>query len=199
MKIRLLNGGHVALGFTGYLNGYQYVSETMDDPVFFNFVRGFMDEEATPILEAVPGIDLEAYKDTLMQRFKNPYIKDQLTRIFSESSAKIPKFLLSTLSDQLLTGGPIKKSALIIASWCRYFELADEQHYVKEIQEEMQEILLRHATDSRKGDELSFLRIESIFGNLASNERFTNSYIPILHGLRKHGIREMINRLGDYQ
>jgi mannitol 2-dehydrogenase len=199
MKIRLLNGGHVALGFTGYLNGYEYVGETMDDQVFFDFVRGFMDEEAGPILEPVPGIDLESYKDTLMQRFRNPFIRDQLTRIFSESSAKIPKFLLPTINDQLKINGPIHRGALIIAAWCRYFELAEEKGYINEIQDELHAVLLEKAKESRAGDELSFLKIESIFGELATNKRFIKSYIPVLDGLRKYGIREMIKKLDEHK
>lgn len=195
MKIRLVNGGHVSLGFTGYLNGYQYVYETVQDPVYFNFIRGFLDEEATDILDEVPGIDIGNYKSILMERFGNPNIKDQLTRIFSESSAKVPKFLLSTVNDQLEKGGPIKKSVLIIASWCRYLEMALESGQEDQVQDNMCSILLEKAKQSSEGNELAFLAIPQIFGDLSSNERFITAYLKVIKDLRKHGIKKMISEL----
>ncbi len=78
MKIRLLNGSHTALAFTGILNNYTYVFETMRDPLFITFLSEFMEFEVTPILDSVPGIDLSQYRATLLERFGNPNIKDQV-------------------------------------------------------------------------------------------------------------------------
>lgn len=194
MKIRLVNGGHVALGFTGYLNGYTFVYETMADPVFFNFVKDFLDEEVTPILDEVPGIDVEEYKEILMQRFSNPYIKDQLTRIFSESSAKIPKFLMPTINDQLVKGVSLKRAALILAAWCHYLEKTE----VKEVQDEMKQLLIKEATESIKGDPLAFLKIVSIFGDIAEKEEFSFQYLLFLNGIRKEGVAKVINTIDQY-
>lgn len=194
MKIRLVNGGHVALGFTGYLNGYTFVYETMADPVFFNFVKDFLDEEATPILDEVPGIDVEEYKKTLMQRFSNPYIKDQLTRIFSESSAKIPKFLMPTINDQLVKGVSLKRAALILAAWCHYLE----KTAIKEVQDEMKQLLIKEATESIKGNPLAFLKIASIFGDIAEKEEFAFQYLLFLNGIRKEGVAKVINTIDQY-
>jgi mannitol 2-dehydrogenase len=94
MKIRLLNAGHSLLGFLGSLSGCSTIDETVKIPWFRSFLREFMDHEVTPVLGKIEGIRLEDYKDSLIQRFGNPYIKDQLSRICLESSAKIPKFLL---------------------------------------------------------------------------------------------------------
>lgn len=194
MKIRLVNGGHVALGFTGYLNGYTFVYETMADPVFFNFVKDFLDEEVTPILDEVPGIDVEEYKKILMQRFSNPYIKDQLTRIFSESSAKIPKFLMPTISDQLVNGVSLKRAALILAAWCHYLEKTEN----KEVQDDMKQLLIKEATESINGDPLAFLKIVSIFGDIAEKEEFSFQYLLFLNGIRKDGIAKVIFSIDQY-
>ena len=79
MKIRLLNGSHTALAFTGVLNNYSYVYETMRDPLFVTFLSEFMHCEVTPILDSVSGIDLVQYRATLLERFANPNIKDQVS------------------------------------------------------------------------------------------------------------------------
>jgi mannitol 2-dehydrogenase len=124
MKIRLLNAGHSLLGFLGALYGYNTIDETVRGPLFNSFLRRFMDREVTPVLGKIEGIDLEDYKDLLIKRFSNPNIKDRLSRICSESSAKIPKFLLPTIQEQLNRGGSTQFGALVVASWYRYLELA---------------------------------------------------------------------------
>jgi len=97
MKIRLLNAGHSVLGIPGAIHGHPTINACMEDAVFAKFMREFMDTEATPVLDAIEGIDLEKYKDSLEERFANPNIKDSVSRICSESAAKLPKFLIPTL------------------------------------------------------------------------------------------------------
>ena len=71
MKLRLLNASHQALCYFGYLAGYRLVHEVAQDPLFANFLLDYMNREATPTLAPVPGIDLDAYKLQLIERFSN--------------------------------------------------------------------------------------------------------------------------------
>ncbi|MBV9282814.1 MAG: mannitol dehydrogenase family protein, partial [Chloroflexi bacterium] len=59
MKMRLLNGSHVAMGYLGALAGYRTVDAVMADPVFCAFIERQMREEVAPLLPPVPGIDLD--------------------------------------------------------------------------------------------------------------------------------------------
>ena len=175
MKIRLLNAGHSLLGFTGALHGYTYIHEVVHDQLFAKFLRDFMDKEVTPVLDKVPGIDLNLYKDSLIERFGNSHIRDQVSRICLQSSAKIPKFLLPTIHEQLQAGGPIGRSATVIAAWCRYAEGIDEAgKYI--IKDDMKDILQEKALLSHQ-DHLAFLRIETIFGDLINSKKFTEAYV----------------------
>ena len=73
MKLRLLNASHQALAYFGYLCGYRLVHDAAQDPLFQRFLLArYMDEEATPTLAPVPGVDLDDYKRTLIERFSNP-------------------------------------------------------------------------------------------------------------------------------
>ena len=72
MKLRLLNGSHQAMAYFAYLCGYRLVHEAAQDPMFRAFLLGYMNEEATPTLPPVPGVDLDRYKRTLIERFSNP-------------------------------------------------------------------------------------------------------------------------------
>jgi mannitol 2-dehydrogenase len=82
----------------------------------------------TPTLQPVPGIDLDEYKKTLIERFSNPKIRDRLPRLCLNGSAKIPKFVLGSLRDKLQLGGAIDYLSLIIAAWCQYLNGYDDQN-----------------------------------------------------------------------
>jgi mannitol 2-dehydrogenase len=187
MKIRLLNAGHSLLGFTGALHGYTFIHDIVHDQLFVKFLRDFMDKEVIPVLDEVPGIDLDAYKESLFERFGNSRIKDKVARICLQSSAKIPKFLLPTVWEELKADGPIKCSALVIAAWCRYCEGFDEAGNKYPIEDEMKDILQEKALGSHH-DPLSFLRIETIFGDLINSKRFTEAYVNALQCLYHKGV-----------
>ncbi len=187
MKIRLLNAGHSLLGFTGALHGYTYIHDVVHDQLFAKFLRDFMDKEVTPVLDDVPGIDLDAYKDKLFERFGNSQIRDKVSRICFQSSAKIPKFLIPTIREQLAAGGPVGCSALVIAAWCRYCEGFDEAGNKYPIEDEMKVILQEKALDSHH-DPVSLLRIETIFGDLINSKRFTEAYANALQCLYHKGV-----------
>ena len=127
MKLRLLNGSHQAMCYFAYLAGYRLVHEAAQDPLFQAFLLGYMDEEATPTLPPVPGVDLDGYKHTLIERFSNPQVRDTIARLCAQSSDRIPKWLLPVVRQQLATGGEIRRSAAVVASWARYAEGVDEQ------------------------------------------------------------------------
>lgn len=198
MKIRLLNAGHSLLGFAGALIGFQTIDETVNDPLCRQYLRQFMDKEVTQILGQIEGIDLEKYKDTLIERFGNSNIRDLLLRICGESSAKIPKFLLLTIREQLDRGGPVECGILVVAMWCRYVELAGTPGHSFEVQDAIRNELIQAASDSIAGDHLSFLKVESVFGDLVHNERFVQKYIDMINKLRTTGIKETIRDILDY-
>jgi mannitol 2-dehydrogenase len=84
-------------------------------------------EEVTPTLEAVPGMDLTVYKDTLVSRFSNKNIRDTILRLASQGSSKIPNFMLKPLSDAVRAGLPHSSMLFALASWARFLSGKDEQ------------------------------------------------------------------------
>lgn len=105
MKLRLLNAGHQGIAYFGYLAGYRLVHEACQDELLSGFLLDYMNLEATPTLDPVPGVDLDQYKKTLIERFSNPQIRDTIARLCAESSDRIPKWLLPVIRNQLDTGG----------------------------------------------------------------------------------------------
>ncbi len=126
MKIKLLNGSHLALTYLGFLRGYRFVHETMADPLFVEYIRRYMDEDVTPQLAPVPGIDLARYKQTLIERFSNRAIADQLERVCSDGSSKFPKFSVPTIDRLIADNAALDRAALVVAAWALYLRGADE-------------------------------------------------------------------------
>jgi mannitol 2-dehydrogenase len=196
MKIRLLNASHTVLGMLGSLQGYQTIDESIQDPLFARFVRQFMDDEVTPILAPVEGIDLNNYKATLIERFANPNIKDGLSRICSESSSKVATFLVPTICENLANGGDIKGATLVVAAWCYYSDThSSQQGQALEVIDVMADSLQQLAKSSQD-DPLAFIRQPSIFANLLENERFTALYVDFIKQLYgKVGIKTIMQSL----
>jgi len=183
MKLRLLNAGHSVLGILGAIYGHPTINACVEDEVYANYLRAFLDKEATPILGNIEGIDLEGYKNSLLERFANPNIKDSVSRICSESSAKLPKFLIATIHENLAIGGSIKFATLVLAAWCYYCDKeVDQNGRALEIIDAMHSEL-HYAASETKNDPLAFLKQESIFGNLAKNHTFTSVYTSMLQEL----------------
>lgn len=145
MKLRLLNASHQALCYIGMLLGYQFAHETMEDPRIRKLVQTMMDVEVTPLLQAPAGIDLEDYKRSLIERFSNPTIRDQLTRIGTEGSARIPGFVLPSIADAAPHGGPVKVLSFTVAAWFRYLAGSDDAGRPLPINDPIADRLQEHA------------------------------------------------------
>lgn len=194
MKLRLLNASHQALAYFGYLAGYRYAHEVCQDPLFVEFLLGYMREEGTPTLAPVPGVDLETYRLTLIERFANPQIKDTLARLCAESSDRIPKWLVPVIRQQLAQGGEIKRSAAVVASWARYAEGVDEQGEAIDIVDRLREPLMAIATNNRTYP-AAFAENRELFGDLADQPRFLNAYLKTLTSLHELGTRATLEAL----
>ena len=194
MKLRLLNASHQALTYFGYLAGYRYAHEVCQDPLFVEFLLGYMREEGTPTLAPVPGVDLEAYRLTLIERFANPQIRDTLARLCAESSDRIPKWLVPVIRQQLAQGGEIERSAAVVASWARYAEGVDEQGQTIEIVDRLREPLMAIATNNRTHP-AAFVENRELFGDLADQPRFLNAYLEALKSLHERGARATLEAL----
>ena len=194
MKLRLLNASHQALCYFGYLTGYRLVHEVCQDALFQNFLLAYMDEEATPTLQPVPGIDLRDYKQNLIARFSNPNVRDTVARLCAESSDRIPKWLLPVIRNNLATGGEIKRSAAVVASWARYAEGIDEQGQPIEVVDRLKDTLMANARRQRENP-LAFIADRELFGDLIDDERFTSHYQASLASLHEHGARTTLEKL----
>ena len=194
MKLRLLNASHQALCYFAYLAGYRLVHDAAGDPLFAEFLRQYMDDEGTPTLLPVPGIDLPDYKRTLIERFANPGVRDTIVRLCFGSSDRIPKWLLPVIRENLKTGAPVRLAAAVVASWARYAEGVDEQGEPIDVQDQLAETLVPLAK-SQRDNPTAFIEYTPLFGDLAQQKRFVDDYLWALDSLHRVGARATLEAL----
>ena len=198
MKLRLLNASHQALCYIGMLLGYQLVHETMEDPDIRRLVEKMMDDEVTPILSEVPGVDLTEYKKTLIERFANPAIRDQLSRIGIYGSSGIPKFVLPTVEEQLKRGGATKLLSFTVASWFRYLGGLDESGKEMPMLDPMAPKLRERAKAAGK-DARQLLGMREVFSEeLANAPAFAKQVSDMLNSFYADGARAtLVKNIGQ--
>jgi len=196
MKLRLLNGSHQALCYFAWLAGYRLVHEAAQDPLFRTFLLGYMRQEAAPTLPPVPGVDLDTYQHTLIERFSNPEVRDTVARLCAQSSDRIPKWVLPVIRQQLATGGEISRAAAVVASWARYAEGVDEHGEPIEVVDRLADTLTRLARRQRDNPD-AFIANRELFGSLADNQRFVAAYRSALASLHQRGARATLQALAD--
>ncbi|PSN17970.1 mannitol dehydrogenase [filamentous cyanobacterium CCP5] len=193
MKIRLLNASHLLLGYLGSLKGYTYAHEAMADEQIRQAIARLMDE-VTPTLRPVPGIDVSDYKQTLVERFSNPKIRDQLARLCLNSSDKLPKFALGSVRDQLQQDSSIDYLSLTVAAWFRYLQGKDDQGQEMVIDDSMTDALTERAKTGGK-DPRPLLSLSQIFGDLAQSSRFVEAVAHHLNQLSELGAEKTLRQL----
>ena len=194
MKIRLLNGSHSAMGYLGYLAGYRYIHEIMADPEFREYIMRLMREEVAPVLLPVPDVNLKSYKETLLERFANPEIKDQALRICLDGSDKIPKFILPTIRERIERGSSVRLLSLVVAAWFRFLSGSDERGERIPIEDPRAEDLKILAQKGGE-DPSALLSRRDLFGELGTSSVFLDGLSSHLRSLYSLGARKTLHAL----
>lgn len=193
MKLRLLNGAHSEMGYLGYLAGYRYIHEVVTDPVINEYIRTMNTEEVIPLLPKINGVDFEKYSLSVLERFSNPAIKDQVSRICLMGSGKMPKYVLPSISEHLANGdGKYELLTLGVAGWFRYLTGLDMDGKKFEIEDVMASTLIEAA---RKGgrNPAPLLNIKVLFGaDLRDNQEFVQKLTQALELVSDKGPLEAV-------
>lgn len=203
MKLRMLNGSHSTIAYLGYLGGYTYVAEAIADPGIHDLVHGLMTDEAASTLSQDAGT-LAAYRDALLERFRNPALKHRTWQIAMDGSQKLPQRLLGTIRDRLAMGRPITRAALGVAAWMRYVTGRDEQGREIDVRDPLAPRMLQIAGEledwpsrdlpARLADGL--LSLTDVFGeDLPRDAIFRSAIEEHLASLFQHGARETARRV----
>ncbi|MDI7775013.1 mannitol dehydrogenase family protein [Asticcacaulis sp. EMRT-3] len=162
-KLRLLNGPHSTLAYVGSLKGFETVAEAMQDEELAGFVRALMLDDIAPLLEAPAGLDLPAYCEAILKRFRNPAIRHLLAQIAWDGSQKLPIRILSSLSEALEQGRDISRLCVPLAAWMRF--VRGKAVTGGDLTDPLAETLLAvgRACDDSAADAARFLALREVF------------------------------------
>lgn len=149
-KVRILNGAHTSFALASYLSGNDYVLESMKDAVIYDFMCQTIYDEVIPTL-SLPKTELTAFADSVIERFKNPYIHHSLLSISLNSVSKwrarcmpsfikyiyvygkLPRHLTFSISAlaAFYTGDEIRDGVLIGHRGDKEYKIIDEEAVLK--------------------------------------------------------------------
>lgn len=195
MKLRLLNASHLAISGPGRLIGHGYVHEAMADDLLRRFMAALMERETGPTLLPVPGIDLPAYKATLIERFANPAIRDSVERVNTDAALN---YLLDPIRDRRMRDEPVDLLGFGVAAWIRRVRGEDEAGGPIDVRHPLAALLRERAIEGGP-DPRPVLGIESLFGDLARDEGFVAAVARSLADIYALGCRKALDRLAGEQ
>ncbi|MCL4110027.1 UNVERIFIED_CONTAM: hypothetical protein GTU68_038244, partial [Idotea baltica] len=190
MKLRLLNGSHSFLAYLGYLAGYQYIYETMENDSFRNASFKLMMDEQAVSLDMPEGTDLAEYANLLISRFSNTNIKHETYQIATDGSQKLPQRLCESLRFHLKNNTHTPWIILGIAAWMEYVGEVDEKGEQIIVNDPMLAQIRNAYSESRNVEEivLNLLALSNIFGeDLVQNETFVTVLTDSLDQLKEIG------------
>lgn len=121
-KLRILNATHTLMALLGVIKGYNYVFECARDSEIAKFAFDYVTKSVIPCIKG-NGLDLEDYRDTVLERFRNDHIRDTLERICQDSFSKLINFVKPTLTQVYEKGVDPKGVVLIPALYLNFLNL----------------------------------------------------------------------------
>jgi D-arabinitol 4-dehydrogenase len=117
-KIRILNATHSGVAWAGTLRGLSFIHEDMAVPAIRDMAWRYVTDDVIPCLDSPDHpapIDLAAYRDVVLARFDNPFVRDTNQRVAMDGFSKIPGFVVPTLRECIAAGRPIASTAMLPA------------------------------------------------------------------------------------
>lgn len=97
-KVKILNGSHTSMVPVAYLCGIDTVREAVTDEDVGKFVRELVNDEIKPTID-LPKDEMDAFAESVIERFMNPFIRHELMSIALNSTTKFKTRLLPTYND----------------------------------------------------------------------------------------------------
>ncbi len=169
-KIRLLNATHSCIAWAGTLVGYTYIHEGTLDAVIRQLAYDYVTDDTIPVLLPCP-INLEAYRDVVLDRFGNPAIQDTNQRVAMDAFSKIPAMIVPTIRDRLARGETIASVAMLPALFLAYLQRWHAGQIPYTYQDQAMDPAAAHAICQAADPVAAFCADPVLWGALASDER----------------------------
>ena len=195
-KLRMLNGSHTAMALMGAITGRPFIASCIGVDHIRTFVHQLMSREVAPHLSRSDWAD---YRDALIARFGNPYLKHSVHQIATDNSQKIPQRWPPSVLGQIAQGASFEHHALAAAVFVRYTLGVDEQGQAYALNDPQAESLMAMGAAQRTEPEAcvrALLNREDLWGSTLPQHtawiaRVTHWHQQVL----QHGVNAAVQQL----
>ncbi|MBU3843418.1 MAG: mannitol dehydrogenase family protein [Candidatus Anaerobiospirillum pullicola] len=172
-KLRILNASHTCLALLGVIKGYNFVFECARDPEIYQLAHDYVTQSVIPCIQG-HGIDVEAYRDEVLNRFKNDHIRDTLQRIAQDSFSKLISFVQPTLLDCYRLGVDPKGVVLIPALYLNFLFMLKAGKIKFEYQDSSFDQSWADSVTSASDPVLAFANTKLLFAEVSGQDKFVS-------------------------
>ncbi len=121
-KVRILNGAHTSLVPFAMLKGLSTVGECMENEETLEFVKKCIYDEIIPTID-LPKEQLLSFADSVIERFKNPFVKHQLSSIALNSFDKFKVRVMPSILEYKERFGEYPKTLMTsFDAFCEFYK-----------------------------------------------------------------------------
>lgn len=173
-KIRLLNATHSCIAWAGTLAGYLYIHEGTHDAAIRKMAYDYVTDDAIPVLLPCP-INLEQYRDVVLDRFGNPAIADTNQRVAMDAFSKIPGMIAPTIRDKLARGGSFDSVAMLPALFLAYLQRWHAGQIPYTYQDQAMDLAVAHAICDAADPVAAYAADTTLWGEMAGHPQLVDT------------------------
>ncbi|MFP8777478.1 D-arabinitol 4-dehydrogenase [Hydrogenophaga sp. RWCD_12] len=173
-KIRLLNATHSCIAWAGTLAGYLYIHEGTHDAAIRKMAFDYVTDDAIPVLLPCP-INLEKYRDVVLDRFGNPAIQDTNQRVAMDAFSKIPGMIAPTIRDKLARGGSFDSVAMLPALFLAYLQRWHQGQIPYTYQDQAMDPAVAHAICDAADPVAAYAADTTLWGEMANRPELVDA------------------------
>ncbi|WP_343117267.1 mannitol dehydrogenase family protein [Ostreiculturibacter nitratireducens] len=199
MKLRMLNGSHSMLAYSGFLAGHRYVRDVMQDASLVTLIERHL-AAAAGTLSPLSGVDFGDYAKSLLERFTNPHLAHETYQIAMDGTEKLPQRILAPAKDAAESGQPLAPFAFAVAAWMRYVLGRTDGGETYALRDPREAELAEHVACLRTAKDVarSLLSLPGLFPDpLRRNADWTDAVTSRLATMMAQGMRQAIDREAD--
>lgn len=170
-KIRILNSSHSCIAWAGTLMGQAFIHDSTLTQSIYKIAYDYVTEDVLPCL-GDNGIDLPTYRDVVLDRFTNPYIKDTNQRVAADGFSKIPAMITPTMIECYQRGVAPEATAMLPALFFVFMQKWHENALPYEYQDGILDEAAVHAMFEAADPIAVYANDKALFGELAGRADF---------------------------
>lgn len=188
-KIRILNASHSCIAWAGTLIGLGYIHESTAVDSIRQMAFDYVTRDVIPCLTPSP-LNLENYRDVVLERFSNPYILDSNQRVAADGFSKLPGFITPTLVETVGRGDTPAATAMLPALFFRFLQRWQAETLPYSYQDGIMDPAACHTMLNAADPVAAFCADPMLWGSLAGTETLNtllhDALAKVDHWLAQH-------------